>query len=112
MFYFNPELAAGDGNISLVTLLVQALRCKYIYNIFLIIIGIDDGDEAISSYVREEDDNEEDIQYRELDTDRLAFEASETDTNGITVAATDRLKVNSVAENDKDVTGTIYNYIN
>ncbi|EFN75875.1 zinc finger CCCH domain-containing protein 15 homolog [Harpegnathos saltator] len=80
MFYFNPELAAGDG--------------------------IDDGDEAISSYVREEDDYE-DIQYRELDTERLAFEASETDTTGITVAAADRLKINNVADNDKNVTVTV-----
>ncbi|XP_032689371.1 zinc finger CCCH domain-containing protein 15 homolog [Odontomachus brunneus] len=80
MFYFNPDLATGDG--------------------------IDDGDEAISSYVREEDDYE-DIQYRELDTDRLAFEASETDTMGITVAAADRLKVNSIADNDKNVEVTV-----
>lgn len=75
MFYFNPDLAMGDG--------------------------IDDGDEAISSYVREEDDIE-DMQYKELDTERLAFEASETDTTGITVAAADRLKANNVIENDKD----------
>lgn len=79
------------------------------YHVLLIIVGIDDGDEAISSYVREEDDYE-DVQYRELDTERLAFEASETDTTGITVAAADRLKVNSVANDDENVTGTIYNY--
>ncbi|XP_017761883.1 PREDICTED: zinc finger CCCH domain-containing protein 15 homolog [Eufriesea mexicana] len=65
MFYFNPELAAGDG--------------------------IDDGDEAISSYVREEDETEEKVEYRELDMDRLALEASEIDTSGITVAGADRL---------------------
>lgn len=81
MFYFNPELAAGDG--------------------------IDDGDEAISSYVREEDEEEEKIEYRELDMDRLAFEASETDTMGITVASTDRLKPNSLSENNKDSTVTV-----
>lgn len=41
--------------------------------------------------------------------DRLAFEASEIDTNGITVATVDRLKVNNVTDNNKDITG--YNYI-
>ncbi|KAG7199160.1 hypothetical protein KM043_018047 [Ampulex compressa] len=80
MFYFNPELATGDG--------------------------IDDGDEAISSYVREEDEDEERIEYRELDMDRLAFEASEIDTVGITVAAQDRLKNNTI-ENNKESTVTI-----
>ncbi|XP_031841966.1 zinc finger CCCH domain-containing protein 15 homolog [Nomia melanderi] len=74
MFYFNPDLAVGDG--------------------------IDDGDEAISSYVRDEEEDEEKIEYRELDMDRLAFEASEIDTNGITVASTDRLKNN--ASEDKE----------
>ncbi|KYN20199.1 Zinc finger CCCH domain-containing protein 15 like protein [Trachymyrmex cornetzi] len=83
MFYFNPDLAAGDG--------------------------IDEGDEAISSYVREEDESE-DVQYRELDTDRLAFEASEIDSNGITVAAEDRLKASNTTDNNKDTTGC--NYIN
>ncbi|KAF7410526.1 hypothetical protein HZH68_004907 [Vespula germanica] len=81
MFYFNPELAAGDG--------------------------IDDGDEAISSYVREEDEEEEKIEYRELDMERLAFEASETDTTGITVASIDRLKANGTAEDNKDSTVTV-----
>ncbi|XP_072754738.1 zinc finger CCCH domain-containing protein 15 homolog [Anoplolepis gracilipes] len=80
MFYFNPELATGDG--------------------------IDEGDEAICSYVLEEDDSE-DIQYRELDTERLAFEASEIDTNGITVATADRLKVDSVVNNNEDITVTV-----
>ncbi|KAI4487616.1 zinc finger CCCH domain-containing protein 15 homolog [Polistes fuscatus] len=81
MFYFNPELAAGDG--------------------------IDDGDEAISSYVREEDEEEERIEYRELDMERLAFEASETDTTGITVASTDRLKANGTDEINQDSTVTV-----
>lgn len=71
MFHFNPELAAGDG--------------------------IDDGDEAISSYVRDEDEIDERIEYRELDMDRLAMEASEIDTSGITVATEDRLKSNAQA---------------
>ncbi|XP_016918925.1 zinc finger CCCH domain-containing protein 15 homolog [Apis cerana] len=78
MFYFNPELAAGDG--------------------------IDDGDEAISSYVREEDEGEEKIEYRELDMDRLALEASEIDTSGITVAGADRLKNNKVTNENSTVT--------
>ncbi|KAG6795497.1 zinc finger CCCH domain-containing protein 15 [Apis mellifera caucasica] len=78
MFYFNPELAAGDG--------------------------IDDGDEAISSYVREEDEAEEKIEYRELDMDRLALEASEIDTSGITVAGADRLKNNKVTNENSTVT--------
>lgn len=68
--------------------------------------GIDEGDEAISNYSREEDDEPEDVEYRELDTDRLAFEASEIDTKGITVAAMDRLKANEVDDdNTEDSTG-------
>ena len=80
MFYFNPELAAGDG--------------------------IDDGDEAISSYVREEEEEEEEMEYRELDMDRLALEASEIDSTGITVATSDRLK-NNETENNEDSTVTV-----
>lgn len=73
--------------------------------LFLIVAGIDEGDEAISSYAREEDDFE-DVEYRELDTERLAFEVSETDTKGITVAAVDRLKANEVDDkNSEDTTG-------
>ncbi|XP_068974914.1 zinc finger CCCH domain-containing protein 15 homolog [Bombus flavifrons] len=81
MFYFNPELAAGDG--------------------------IDDGDEAISSYVREEDENEEKVEYRELDMDRLALDASEIDTSGITVAGADRLKNNKDINNESSSTVTV-----
>lgn len=81
MFFFNPELAMGDG--------------------------IDEGDEAISSYVLEDEDIEDRIEYRELDMDRLALEASEIDTKGITVAATDRLTNNVVAdEKEVDAAGT------
>ena len=80
MFYFNPELAAGDG--------------------------IDDGDEAISSYVREEEEEEEEMEYRELDMDRLALEASEIESTGITVATSDRLKTNET-ENNEDSTVTV-----
>lgn len=64
------------------------------------LLGIDDGDEAISSYVREEDETDERIEYRELDMDRLAFEASEIDSSGITVATTDRLKNNTDANSE------------
>lgn len=64
MFSFNPELAAGD---------------------------IEDGDEAFDSY-RLDDEDVDDVEYKELDMDRLAMEASELDSNGITIASTDRLK--------------------
>lgn len=81
MFYFNPDLATGDG--------------------------IDDGDEAISSYVREEEEEEDKVEYRELDMDRLAFEASEIDTTGITVAGADRLTNNVAEEKSEDLTVTV-----
>lgn len=42
--------------------------------------------------------------------DRLAFEASEIDINGITVAAADRLKTSNTTDNNIDTTG--YKYIN
>ncbi|KAH0554354.1 zinc finger CCCH domain-containing protein 15 homolog [Cotesia glomerata] len=74
MFSFNPELAAGDG--------------------------IDDGDEAIDSYALHEEDAEN-IEYRELDMDQLALEASELDTAGITIAQADRLK-STVTESKSD----------
>lgn len=91
------------------------INFRYIYSFGS---GIDEGDEAISSYVREEDEEEDKIEYRELDMERLAFEASETDTTGITVASIDRLKANGTAEDNKDNTGnvlyklTIYKYDN
>lgn len=44
------------------------------------------------------------MEYRELDMDRLALEASEIDSTGITVATSDRLK-NNEAENNEDSTG-------
>lgn len=51
----------------------------------------DDGDEAIADYDREDD--EENIEYRELDIGQLVLEASQVDTTGIcTVAQKDRLK--------------------
>lgn len=76
--------------------------------ILYIVTGIDDGDEAISSYAREEDEDSEDVQYRELDMDRLASEVSEIDTKGITMAAADRLKAENITDNDKDATGKNY----
>lgn len=97
MFYFNPELAAGDGiffyYFTYYVIYVIIINIQFILKI---ILGIDDGDEAISSYVREEDEAEEKVEYRELDMDRLALEASEIDTSGITVAGADRLKNNKI----------------
>lgn len=63
MFYFNPDLAADDG--------------------------MDDGDEALVLY-RREDEDEEEVQYRELQLEALEQEAREVDGTG-TVAAADRL---------------------
>ncbi|XP_058792624.1 zinc finger CCCH domain-containing protein 15 homolog isoform X2 [Phymastichus coffea] len=74
MFYFNPELAAGDG------------------------LG-DDGDEAVATYDREED-GEESIQYRELDIDNIMLEASQVDTTGICTVALNRDKSNNAASSD------------
>ncbi|XP_034946931.1 zinc finger CCCH domain-containing protein 15 homolog isoform X1 [Chelonus insularis] len=71
MFSFNPELAAGDG--------------------------IDDGDEAIDSYALHEEDGEN-VEYRELDIDKLGMEARELDTTGITIAQADRLTSEKVPE--------------
>lgn len=110
MFYFNPDLAVGDGKRDVAFQKHNSAYNKFVLpcniGIFHIVTGIDDGDEAISSYAREEDDTE-DVQYRELDMDRLASEASEIDTRGITVAAIDRLKAQDV-DNDKNVTGKNY----
>ena len=63
MFYFNPDLAANDL--------------------------MDEGDEAFDSYAREEEEDE--VQYKELELDSLAKEASEVDGTG-TVAPNDRFK--------------------
>ena len=65
MFSFNPELAAGDS--------------------------MEDGDEAFDVYKREDDDEEEATQYRELNLDLLAAEAQEVDSSG-TQATDDRLQ--------------------
>lgn len=63
MFSFNPELA-NDANM-------------------------EDGDVAIDSYGRE--DEEENVQYRELDLNAFAFGATDVDGSG-TVAENDRLE--------------------
>lgn len=66
MFYFNPELAAAD-------------QCE-------------EGDEAFDSYKMQEDDDEQrNIQYREIRFDSLVLEAQEVDGTG-TQAKEDRLK--------------------
>lgn len=79
MFSFNPELAAGD---------------------------IEDGDEAFDSYLLDDEDAD-DIEYKELDMDRLAMEASELDSNNITIARTDRLK-KPVSQTNGEASGKIY----
>ncbi|XP_026463588.1 zinc finger CCCH domain-containing protein 15 homolog [Ctenocephalides felis] len=72
MFSFNPELAAeGD---------------------------IEDGDEAFDVYQREEE--EESVEYKELELDLIGLDAQEVDGSG-TVAAEDRLK--SEKESSEDV---------
>lgn len=79
MFYFNPELATGDG--------------------------MEEGDEAFDSYALDEDENSDGLEYKELDFDKLTFEASEIDTTGITIAKEDRLKSENVPEtNEESVT--------
>jgi len=65
MFSFNPELA-DDGDM-------------------------DDGDTAFDSYAREEDDDDNAVEYKELDFDALGLVAQEVDGTG-TVATDDRLK--------------------
>ena len=80
MFSFNPELAAGDG--------------------------IEDGDEAFDCYQLDEEEGEG-IEYRELDMDRLACEAQELDTAGITFAQADRLKSEKPQVNGDMVAGTV-----
>lgn len=65
MFSFNPDLV-DDG-------------------------PIEDGDAAFDIYERDEDDDEEITEYKELDLDILAAEAQEVDGSG-TVASDDRLK--------------------
>lgn len=62
----------------------------------------DDGDEAIANYDREED--EENVEYRELDMDLLVLEASQVDTTGICTVATDRDKQNSKSDVQNDKT--------
>ncbi|XP_046992959.1 zinc finger CCCH domain-containing protein 15 homolog [Schistocerca americana] len=65
MFYFNPELAAAD-------------QCE-------------EGDEAFDSYNLQEEDEQRNIEYREIRLDFLGLEAQEVDGTG-TQAKEDRLK--------------------
>lgn len=81
MFYFNPELATGDG--------------------------MEDGDEAFDSYAREDDESSDDVEYKELDFERLTFEASDIDTAGITIAKEDRLKSDKVPEPKPEESGNV-----
>jgi len=65
MFYFNPDLAAAD-------------QCE-------------EGDEAFESYNLEEEDDQNSVEYREIELDFLVMEAQEADGTG-TQASEDRLK--------------------
>lgn len=66
MFYFNPDLAANDLT--------------------------EDGDEAVDSYAREEEEEEEDqVEYKDIELERLQSEATEADSSG-TIAAEMRFK--------------------
>lgn len=65
MFSFNPELA-NDG-------------------------AMDEGDVAIDSYGYNEDEEDENVQYKELDLNALSIAALESDNTG-TVAESDRLE--------------------
>lgn len=73
MFSFNPELAAEND--------------------------MEDGDEAFDSYTRE--DEEEELEYKELDLEALALEAQEADNSG-TIATTDRLTEQEEASEAND----------
>lgn len=88
MFVFNPDLASGDM--------------------------YEEGDEAFDSYAREEEEDEN-LNYREIQLDVITLEAQESDGTG-TQALEDRLKTNQNvyngnsspsengnAENDKSV---------
>lgn len=65
MFYFNPDLAANDLT--------------------------EDGDEAIDTYAREEEEEEDQVQYKNIELDCLQSEATEADSSG-TIASEIRFK--------------------
>jgi len=71
MFSFNPELAAEQD--------------------------MDEGDEAFDYYAVADDDEEEVIEYKELNLDIIGLEASEADNTG-TIATEDRLKAQTASE--------------
>lgn len=72
MFSFNPELAKDNE--------------------------IEEGDEAFDSYSVAEEEDE--VQYKELNLDMLGLEAQEADGTG-TVANEDRLKTSELASDDR-----------
>nr|CAD7396432.1 unnamed protein product [Timema poppensis] len=81
MFYFNPDLAAADE--------------------------FEEGDEAFDSYnLQDYDDDNDNVQYREIELDALALEAQEVDGTG-TVATEDRLKAAEV--NHSSINGDVVN---
>jgi len=71
MFSFNPELAAEED--------------------------MDEGDEAFDYYAVADEEEEEPIEYKELQLDMIGFEAQESDNTG-TIATEDRLKANVAKE--------------
>lgn len=87
MFSFNPELAAGDT--------------------------MDEGDEAFNSYQMNEEEEAGNEQYREIELDRLGFEATEVDSGAITEAPVDRLShhvENLINKSDGDEgAGVVFN---
>lgn len=86
MFSFNPELAAGDT--------------------------MDDGDEAFNSYQRNEEEEAGNEQYREIELDRLGFEATEVDSGAITEAPVDRLShhvENLITKSQDEGAGVVFN---
>ena len=66
---------------------------------------MDEGDEAIASYARDEDEDSDGLEYKELDVDRLAYEVDEIDSAGITIAKEDRLKSNDLPETNHEDSG-------
>lgn len=63
---------------------------------------MEDGDEAFDNYALDEDEDSDGLEYKELDFDKLTFEASEIDTAGITIAKEDRLKSDNVPERNEE----------
>lgn len=64
-------------------------REMFSFNPELVDFGMDDGEEAIESYGRNEEDTEDGIEYKELDLNMLSLSIKEVDNTG-TVAEEDR----------------------